>query len=82
MKLSNNPKTSVDVNAIAFGELKGIQNYIRERETKDSDFGLFVLKQISAFTDNPTEFNIPDETDVPDGQPIGGLINYLQGCSN
>jgi hypothetical protein len=82
MKLSNNAKTSVDVNAIAFGELKGIQNYIREQEIKNSDFGLFVLKQINAFIDNPAEFKIPDETDIPDGQPIGGLTNYLQGCSN
>lgn len=82
MKLANNQKTSVDVNAIAFGELREIQQYLTTRDVQNSDFGSFVLNQIRAFIENPTMFEIPDETDIPDGQPIGGFMEYLQGCGN
>lgn len=82
MKLVNNQKSSVDVNAIAFGELRKIQQYLTTKEVQNSDFGSFALKQIKAFIENPTMFEIPNETDIPDGQPIGGFMEYLQGCSN
>ena len=82
MKLSTNTKTSVDVNAIAFGELKKIQSYVKRQAIGSTDFGGFVAQQIATFIENPTAFEIPNETDIPDGQPIGGYMEYLQGCTD
>lgn len=82
MNLAKNERTSVEVNAIASGELAKITAFISRNDAKSTAFGSYLIAEIKQFNDNPDEYDVPDMVQAPDGQPIGGYNEYLGSCEN
>lgn len=79
MDLKQDKDVNFEVQSVVNGEMEKIKSYVRRPEVK-SDFARFMGEQLFQFEQHPEEFKIAKPMDAPDGQPIGGFMNYLNAC--